>query len=328
MTGFSGSIAWPRAALIALCMLLAHTALAGDAPRPHRIGVLNEAWAANHPTVEGLKAGLRELGFEEGRDVTFDVRFTKGDPNAIPGAAKALIEAGAEVLFTSNEAATLAARAATQTLPIVFTLVGDPIAASIVNQLAHPGANVTGISSLTPDLMPKRLELLKILFPAVKRVWFLHDAVDPTGAAALRKGLEAAQQLRIELWPVAILDAPNVARALESVKEGDALIAPDQDGFDIGAAILEKSISSRVPAVFPSTLWVEHGGLVSYGPDYYAQGRQAARLVAKILRGSKPADLPVEGADRVYLTLNARTATRLGLLLSPKILLRADSVRQ
>jgi putative ABC transport system substrate-binding protein len=301
-------------------------AAAAESAKPYRIGVLNEAWDANHPTVAGLKAGLRELGFQEGREVTFDIRFTKGDPKAMLAEAEALVKAGVDLLFTSKESATLAAKAATQKLPIVFTLVGDPITAGVVTQLVRPGGNVTGISSLTTELMPKRLEVLKTLFPAVKRVWYIHDATDPTGSAALAMVLITALRFGIEMVPVGVADAPHVTAVLKTLRTGDALLAPDQEGFDINVAILQKSLASRIPAVFPSSLWIEHGGLASYGPDYYAQGVQAARLVAKILRGTQPAELPVESADRFYLTVNLKTASLLGLTLPRKVLLRADSV--
>ena len=330
MTTLRSARSLPWIAIFATCFAFIQMAFADEegSSRPYRIGVLNEAFAANHPTVEGLKAGLRELGFEEGRHVVFDIRFSKGDPKSIPPAAQALVKAGVDLLFTSNESATRAAQAATRTIPIVFTLVGDPITAGVVKQLARPGSNLTGISSLTSDLMPKRLEILKTIYPAVRRVWFLHDATDPTGTAALKKGMEAAQQLRVELTAIGIADSPHVAAVLKTLQPGDALLAPDQDGFDIGASILEKSLDARIPTVFPSSLWIEHGGLVSYGPDYYAQGLQAARLVAKILRGARPADLPVESADRVYLTLNLKTAIRFGLAIPAKVLLRADGIRQ
>lgn len=313
------------AALLA-AIAFSSTAAAADPARPFRIGVLNEASAANHPAVEGLKAGLRNLGFQEGRDVTFDIRFTKGNPKAMPAEAAALVKAGVDLLFTSKETATLAAKAATQKLPVVFTLVGDPVTAGVVTQLVRPGGNVTGISSLTLELTPKRLEILKTIFPAVKRVWYIHDATDPTVSAVVATALLAALRFGIEMVPVGVADAPQLAAALETLQTGDALLAPDQDGFDINAAILEKSLASRVPAVFSSSLWLEHGGLASYGPDYYAEGVQAARLVAKILRGTQPANLPVESADRVYLTVNLKTASLLGLTMPRKVLLRADSV--
>ncbi len=144
--------------LFALPGVFPFAANAQRTPTPYRVGVLNDARGANHPAVDGLKAGLRDLGFEEGRDVTFDVRLTYGDPERITAAAAALVKAGVDVIFTSGEAATLAARAATPAIPIVFTLVGDPVAAGVVKSLAQPAGNVTGISSLATELVPKRLE--------------------------------------------------------------------------------------------------------------------------------------------------------------------------
>ena len=142
-----------RLALAAVLLIIPATVDAQPARRLYRIGVLNEAWAANHPTVEGLKAGLRDLGFEEGRDVAFEIRFTEGKPDAALPAAQALVRSGVDLLFTSNETATHAAKAATDSIPIVFTLVGDPVASGIVARLAQPGGNVTGISGLTTELV-------------------------------------------------------------------------------------------------------------------------------------------------------------------------------
>jgi putative tryptophan/tyrosine transport system substrate-binding protein len=316
------------AVIFAILTIVAGAPNAQVPARQYRIGVLNDAWAANHPAVEGLKAGLRDLGFQEGRDVVFDVRFTKGNPKAMPAEAQTLVKSGVDVIFTSGEGATRAAKTETRKIPVVFTLVGDPVTAGVVTTLAHPGGNVTGVSSLTSELMAKRVEVLKTLYPGVKRVWFIHDATDPTGAVALAKGIDAAQRLRIGFVPIGVADAERVKDALDSVKPGDALLAPDQDGFDIGVAILEKSLASRVPAVFPSSLWIEHGGLVAYGPDYYAQGVQAAQLVAKVLGGTPPEDLPVQAADKIDLTVNLKTAGLLGLAMPRKVLLRADGIRQ
>src|SRR5215468_779103 len=165
---------------------------AQESRRPYRIGVLNEAWAANHPTVAGLKAGLRELGLEEGRHVAFDIRFTEGNSEATSRAAAELVQAGVDLIFTSNEAATLAAKAATTTIPVVFTLVGDPVAAGIVTQLAHPEANLTGVSSLTTELVPKRLEALKTLIPGLRRVFAFYYGADRSSYAAIARALETA----------------------------------------------------------------------------------------------------------------------------------------
>jgi len=294
----------------------------------YRVGVLNEAWAANHPTVEGLKAGLRELGLVEGRDVTFDIRFTEGKPGATPAAAAALVKAGVDLIVTSNKAATSAAQHATQTIPIVFTLVGDPINSGMVGSLARPGGNLTGISNLSTELTPKRLEVLKTLVPGLRRAWFIFYGADATDRAALLKTLEAAARLNVQIVAPTVDDAAQLARVLAGLQPGDGLLAPFIDTLDIPAAILEASLTSRIPAVFPAALWVGHGGLVSYGPDFHAQGIQAARLVAKILKGARPQDLPVEGADKIDLAVNLKTAAQLGIGVPRKILLRADAIHR
>jgi putative tryptophan/tyrosine transport system substrate-binding protein len=311
-----------------LFWLPVHAAEAQQAPRPFRIGVLNAAWAASHPTVEGLKIGLKELGVEDGRDVTFDIRFTEGKLDAMPAAAAALVQAGVDLIFTSQEAATQAAKDATKSVPIVFTLVGDPVAAGIVGKLAQPGGNVTGVSSLQTELVAKRLEVLKTLAPAARRVWLIYDGVDLSTVPMVKKAVEAAQRMKLEVVPKGVLDANELRRVLREVRRDDGMLAPEGSNPDLAIAIIEQSLALRVPAVFGTALWVGYGGLMSYGPDYYAQGVQAAALVAKIRRGARPQDLPVEGAEKIDLAVNLKTADLLGLAVPRKILLRADAFRR
>ncbi len=296
--------------------------------RPARIGVLNAAWAASHPTVEGLKAGLKELGFEDGRDVTFDIRFTEGKLNAIPAAAEALVKAGVDLIFTSQEAATHAAKDATESVPIVFTLVGDPLGAGIVGNLARPGGNVTGVSSLQTELVAKRLEVLKTLAPAVRRVWLIYYGVDLGTTPMITRALEAARRLKVDVFPKGVPDATELKRVLGEIRREDAVLAPEGSNPELTIAIIERSLALRVPAVFATALWIGYGGLISYGPDYYAQGVQAAALVGKILRGARPQDLPVEGAEKIDLAVNLKTAELLGVTVPQKILLRADAFRR
>lgn len=304
------------------------TAVAQEAPRPFRIGVLNAAWAASHPTVEGLKAGLRGLGLVDGRDVTFDIRFTGGKLDAMPAAAAALVASGVDLIFTSQEAATQAARGATKTVPIVFTLVGDPEGAGLVSTLARPGSNVTGVSSLQAELVAKRLQVLRTLAPSVRRVWLIYDGVDLSATAMVGKALEAAPRMKVEVLPKGVLDVNEMKRVLREVRGGDAVLAPEGSNPELVVTIIEQSLASRIPALFGTALWVGYGGLVSYGPDYSAQGVQAAGLVAKILRGARPQDLPVEGAEKIDLAVNLKTADLLGLPVPRKILLRADAFRR
>lgn len=310
------------AALISLAPL----ADAQQAHRTYRLGVLNDAWAANHPSVEGLKAGLRELGLEEGRDVSFDIRFTKGDPERLKVDAQELVKSGVDLLFTSNANATQAAKAATATIPIVFTLVGDPVIAGFVRTFAKPGGNVTGISSLTTELAAKRLEILTVLAPGVRRVWAIHYGNDPASIVAAHRAADVAKRLNVQLlvWPV--YTEEHVKSALKEIRPGDALLPPDVGTLDIPAILLEASLAARLPVVFSSSIYVDHGGLASYGADFRAQGVQAARLVAKILRGTQPGDLPVEGADKIDLAVNAKTVALLGLTVPRKVLFRADVV--
>jgi len=314
--------------LIVSVGLLPLAAGAEPARRAYRIGVLNEAWAASHPTVEGLKAGLRELGLEEGRDVTFDIRFTEGKLEAMPAAATALVRAGVDLIFVSQYAATRAAKDATKTIPVVFTLVGDPVASGIINTPAAPEGNVTGVSSLQAELVAKRLEILKTLVPSLHRVWVIHHGSDPSSTPMVVKALEAGPRLGLEVVPRGVLTPEDIGHALRAVRAGDGLLAPESSDADIPTAILQASLASRVPAAFTTALWVGHGGLVSYGPDYYAQGVQAAALVAKILRGARPGDVPVEGSDKIDLAVNLKTADLLAITVPRKILLRADSFRR
>ena len=303
-------------------------AAAQRAHAPHRVGVLNDATAANHPAVHGLKVGLGEAGFQDGRDVVFDVKLTDGSAEQMRAAAQALVKSGVDVIFTSGEAATLASKAATQTIPIVFTLVGDPVAAGVVKSLAQPEGNLTGVSSLATELVPKRLEVLKALAPAVRRVWVISHVSGPISGVALDRALEAAAGLGVELAPRAIHAPEQLEQVLEALRPGNGLLVPDIAAMDLSARLLEASLARRIPAAFSSELWVNHGGLVSYGADYRAQGAQAARLVQKILRGARPRDLPVEGADRVILAVNLKTVAAFGLTAPRQILFRADVIRR
>lgn len=316
---------------VAVIVLLCGSALTAEsqqARRPVRIGVINAAWAASHPTVEGLKTGLRDLGFEDGRDVTFDIRFTEGKLNTIPVAAEALVKAGVDLIFTSQEAATIAAKDTTESVPIVFTLVGDPVGAGIVNKLAQPGGNVTGVSSLQTELVAKRLEVLKTLARAVRRVWLIYYSVDLGTTPMITRALETAQRLKLELVPKGVVDASELKRMFQEVRREDAVLAPEGSSPELTIAIIEQSLAQRIPAVFGTALWIGYGGLISYGPDYYAQGVQAAALVAKILRGARPQDLPVEGAEKIDLAVNLKTAELFGLAVPRKVLLRADAFRR
>lgn len=316
-------VAWAASVFL---VALTVAAEAQQPPRLYRIGALTVAWAPNHPAVEGLKAGLKDLGFEEGRNVTFEIRFTEGNLEVMPAAAAALVRTGVDLLFTSGDAATHAAKGATEKIPIVFTLVGDPVTSGIVREVAHPGRNVTGVSGLATELAPKRLEILKALVPKLRRVWAIHYAGDPSSLAGVRKAQEAAPLLKVELVARPVRTPEELAGALKALRPGDGLLPSETAALDIPGQILKTSMSARVPVIFPSGFWIPYGALASYGSDFYAEGVQAARLVAKILQGARPQDLPVEGVDRIQLVINLKTAKAFGLTIPQPMLIRADKV--
>ena len=316
------------AIVLAAAAMLAESDAQAELSRPYRIGVLNEAWAPNHPTVEGLKAGLRARGLVEGRDVTFELHFTEGKSDELPAEARALIKANVDLILTNNEAAALAAKDASQQIPIVFTLVGNPVASGIVADLARPGGNMTGIAGGATQIAAKRIEILRTLMPKMRRVWFIYRAGDPTDAAAFSAADQAARHLKVELLARSVQSPDQLKRTLLEVRPGDGLLSPETDALDITAALLEKSLKSKVPAVFASAHWVARGGLVSYGPDLYAQGVQAAGIVARILQGTRPQDLPIESADDIALAINLETARLLALDVPRKILFRADVIQR
>lgn len=321
-----GSWVWDLTGLAAAAVF-ALSAVAAEPAKPYRIGVINEAWAANHPTLDGLKEGLRELGLVEGSNVVYDVHFTRGKPGAADAAAAALVKTGVDLILTSDEAPTRAAKKATQRIPIVFTLVGDPVAIGLVDTLAYPGGNLTGISSRSTDLAPKRLEILQELVPTLKRVWFVYYSGDITDAAAHRNLDDAAGRLGLELLPRPVNDAGALKEALKEIRPGDGVVSPSSNTLDIPVAVLETQLGSRrVPAIYTSAIWTRNGALVSYGPDFRAQGVQAARLVAKILQGARPKDVPVEGAKNINLAFNVKAVAVLGLSVPPRIFFGANSI--
>ncbi len=303
--------------------------------RPFRVGFLHPGWAENAPSAQGFRAGLKAAGLEERRDLVFETRFSQGSIQALPEAVRDLMRARVDLIVTEGESATVAARAVTQTVPVVFMNVGDPVAAGLVAALAHTGANVTGISGLTTELAPKRLELLKAFVPTLKRVWAVYHADDHAGAAAARKAEEVAPLLHLAVLSRPVRTPEELVTTLKAIPSGEGLFAPADPFLDVPGQMLVASLWSRLPIVFVQGFWIRGmdpgrglGGLVAYGADYEAEGYQAARLAAKILRGAKPQDLPVEAATRIQLTINLNTAKAFRLAVPHEVLTRADEVIQ
>ena len=319
--------------LLAVAVLVVPPAAqAQQATKVPRIGVLLSSSQSSHSShVEAFRQGLRERGYVEGRNLIVEYRYGAGQLDRLPKLAAELVGLSAELIVTSGTPPTRAARQATRAIPIVMTLVGDPIAAGFVASLAKPGGNVTGLTQLA-ELSGKRLEFLKEAFPSVSRVAVL---VDPASSAqgvmgVLQDTRMAAEALGIRLVSLE-LGGPNpdlegAFRTATSERVGALLIAPGPATELHRKRVVDLAAKSRLPAVYGSSEFADLGGLLCYAPSYSDLFRRAATYVDKILKGAKPADLPVEQPTRFELVINLKTAKALGLTIPPSLLLRADRV--
>jgi len=314
---------------VTLVIVMVSALLTGDGSaertQPILIGALNSSWGPT-PYDAGLRDGLRELGYRENQDFVIGVRFTQGDITALAGAARQLVAAGANVIVVDHDDAAKAALQASQQLPIVSTSLSDPVEQGLIGSLARPGGNLTGISDLHRELGPKRVEVFRALVPGLQRILFLYSARDAYAAAEAKSLSTAARGLGVELV-VREVNTEEQAQAILGElrrKRIDGVVAPRCCALNLPELILQATTKLRLPVMYESAFWVERGALASYGPDLYASGRMAARLVDKIIRGASPADIPVELNRDVEFVINLRTARAFGLTLAPEILYRAN----
>ena len=299
-----------------------------DRARPVRIGALTESWGPT-PSIVGLRDGLVELGYREDTDFFLGVRFTQGDRTALAVAAQELVAAGAALLFADSNSTATAVQHATTRIPIVFAAVEDPVGSGLVQSFAQPGGNITGVASLDIELGPKRLQLFQELVPALKRVLFLYDAMDVYAQEAAASYREAARRLGLELVEQVVRTQEDVQTMLSHLRQRqvDGLLAPRCCALNISGFLLTAATEQRIPAMFATNVyWIERGALASFGSSTYVSGRQAARLVDKILRGAHPAQIPVEVNAKIQFTINLKTAEALGLAIAPDVLSQADQL--
>jgi putative ABC transport system substrate-binding protein len=291
---------------------------------PILIGALNDSWGPT-PAEVGLRDGLIELGYREDEQFFLGIRFTQGDTDALPEAARGLVRQGVNVLFTSQPGAATAAQRATNRIPIVFTDVADPIGLGLVQSFARPGGNITGVTTLGSELAPKRLELFQQMIPGLKRVLFPYNPAHPYADAEVKLYRKAAQQLGISLIEQPLKTQDEAQTMIAGLQKGDidGIITPRPLSLNIPGFILE-TVAQHIPTMFVTPFWVGRGGLVSYGSDFRESGRMAARLVDKIIQGENPADIPVEVNHKIEFVINLKTAQALGLTLDPIVLYRAD----
>ena len=293
-----------------------------------KIGALTESWGPT-PGVVGLRDGLNALGYREGEQFVIGVRFTRGDVKGLPQAMRDLLNSGSTIIFANGPNAAKVAKAATTTVPVVFAVeIPDPVEIGLVRSYARPGGNLTGISDLSQELGPKRLEILKEILPGLKRVVFPYDPDDASAVDVLRISRDAARRLQITLLERPVRTEQEVRKIFTTLRksDADAVVIPGMLSLNIPGVILDMTSQHGLPTMFSGAFWVERGGLVSYGADFYESGRLAARLVDKIIRGEKPAAISIESNPRIELVINLKVAKALGLSLSPTLLQRATRV--
>jgi putative ABC transport system substrate-binding protein len=274
-----------------------------------------------------FREGLYALGYVDGRNIAVMPRWAD-TPRRLSDLAAEVVRNNVDVIVTQGTPAARAAKRATSTIPIVMATSGDPVAVGLVASLARPGGNVTGNTILSPDLNGKRLELIRQLVPGISRIAVLTNPANPIAAVDLKAAKAAASGLGVSLHVLQVRDQSDFDRAFKAatdLRAGALLTFADPFIFANRARIANLALVSRLPVVGFSG-FAEAGGLADYGPDITAMFRQAATYIDKILKGAKPADLPVEQPTRLELVINAATAKALGLQIPPSVLLRADRV--
>ena len=322
---------WPHrltSAVSLVVVLLVHGALAAPPTRLIKIGALTESWGPT-PAIVGLRDGLQELGYRENEHFVIGVRFTQGNPAALAEAARDLVRLGTDIIVTGEGGNTAkAAQAATNRIPIVFMGGSDPVGMGLVQSLAHPGGSITGTADLDIDIGPKRMEIFRELVPGLKRILMPYDATNTYAVAQLPMYRDAARRLGLTLVERPLRTEEEAQSALAKIRKGDVdgIFAPRFLSLNIPGFVLDASQKQALPTMFHGSFLVDQGGLAAYSASDNQLGRQAARLVDKILNGAKPADLPVEQPTTFELVINRKTANALGLTIPPSVLLRANRV--
>jgi putative ABC transport system substrate-binding protein len=323
----------PVGVLVLLLLALLQAARADAAPPARRIptlGVLNEGFRPSQAALRHSRFwhAMHELGWVEGQTITVERRSAEeeDDPERLRGLATELVQRPVDVILAAGPQAALAAKAASDTIPIVFTSVGDPVARGLVASLAHPGGNLTGLSTVAPELSAKRLEVLLEAAPGISRVAVLTNAsVD----ALLAELTPTAQRWGVTLYPITVSSAAQLdhaGAALRTVR-AEALLILNAALFNRQVRrVVQLAAPSRLPTLYPYSHYVAAGGLMSYGPSLAERDRRIATYVDKILKGAKPADLPVEQPMKFELVINLKTVKALGLTMPPPILFQADEV--
>lgn len=320
IAGLGGAAAWPLAAQ------------AQQATPPRRVGVFvyfTQEDTILNSYIAAFEKQLEALGWSIGRNVQIDYRWSGGNPDLIRKYAMELVALKPTVILVAGGSHVGPLQQAARTVPIVFVEVADAIGGGFVESLSHPGGNATGFTNYQYDFSGKWLELLKQIAPRTTRAAFLRDATNPSGAGQFGVIQALAQSLGVDVRPINSRDAAEVERSIAefaSKPNGGLIIAPNSFALVHRGLIIALAERHKLPAIYPFRYFVSDGGLISYGPDSIDQYRRAAGYVDRILKGEKPADLPVEQSSKIALAINVKTAHALGLEVPPTILASADEV--
>ena len=314
------------AMLFALCL----PAQAQQPKKVPRIGFLGGSSASAYSSfIEAFRQGLRDLGYEDGQNIAIDYRYGEGKRDRLPDLSMDLVRLKVDAIVVSGALAISALKNATKTVPIVMTTVEDPVAQGFVASLARPGGNITGLTNLAPELSGKRLELLKETFSKISRVAVLWDPSTPGSVVTFKETQVVAPALGVQLQSLEVRspnDFQGAFRAATTERAGALIVLQSLLTNAHRQRIVDLAVNNRLPSMYTQTEYVEVGGLMSYAPSYTDIYRRAATYVDKILKGTKPADLPVEQPMKFELVINLKTAKQIGLTIPPNVLARADRV--
>ena len=315
--------------VVALCaMFVAVCPFAVAQPKVYRIGVLFPGGPLSE-IVDGLRKGLKELGFEEGKQFTLTIRDTNGDAKATAEEARALEQEKVSLIYAIGSTVITAAKEATHSVPIVFSIGSDPVALGLVNDFGKPGGRLTGVHYLVKDLTAKRLELLKEMLPKISRVVVFFDPTAPVAADGANLARQEAKRLGIKLIERPVSSVEEIRKGLQSLKAGESdafFYIADAMVVSQAQFIIDTAKTKKLPSMFQDESLVAKGGLASYGQNYQELGRLSAKLVYRVLNGTSPGDLRIETFDDVELVINLKTAKELGLTIPPNVLARANKV--
>jgi putative ABC transport system substrate-binding protein len=321
------------AGIFAIALTFAFGGVVVQAQQPAKVprtGYLGATPPSTYPArIEAFRQGLRELGYVEGKNIVVEYRYAEGKADRERELAAELVRLKVDVIVTAGPTVTRAAKEATVTIPIVFAQDGDPVASGFVASLARPGGNITGLSTLAPEISGKRLELLKEIVPKLSRVTVIGSSTEPGTAQVLKEMEIAAGSLKVKLQYLDVLSFKDIETVFRAAAKGsaDGVVMLGSAVFNTHRIeIVKLAVKNRLPATYTRPEYVEDGGLMTYGPSINDLFRRAAIYVDKILKGAKPADLAVEQPKKFEFIINLKAAKQIGLTIPPNVLSRADRV--